>query len=447
MAEWIDEYQLWLTEDQSLQNAQLIANHFSGTDWAKESVAALVGNMRHESSVNPNMYEFGYDWADDRGYGLVQWTPRSKYWDWAVANGLTPENGDSQLARIDYEADNNIQWIATPDAYNLSFDEFRTNAQGLNVNQLTAAFTWGYERPLQSAGEASMPERQAFAQKVMTEISFEGGTGTKPALPVKAGTPTTDTYGPRIDPISGEQSFHAGLDYAGETNDPIYATMTGKVEYAGFNNGGLGNVVWVKHSDDKYYSAYAHLESFNVSAGDTVTKGQQIGGMGTTGYSTGVHLHFVIATTLWGNNASNTIDPQVYLDTEQGGGGDDTSTPSPIYIQPAQHEYETEGTLNDMAYYEIKPGDTLGEIAAEYGVTVSDIKRVRYVNILNPDVINVGDVVLIPNSNQKGWSYTIKPGDTLSEIAQIYGTTVDQIMADNNITSADNIQAGWVIIV
>ena len=201
---WNEGFQVWLTEAQSLENAQLIANHFKGSDWTKESISALVGNMRHESSVNPNMYEFGYDWADDRGFGLVQWTPRSKYWDWAVARNLPPREGDSQLARLDYEVDNNIQWIAVDRVEGLTFEEFRTNARGWSVDKLTEAFTWGYERPLESAGVASLPERKAFARKVFNTIDFAGGGGgVKPALPVNEGTPTTDKYGVRIDPISG----------------------------------------------------------------------------------------------------------------------------------------------------------------------------------------------------------------------------------------------------
>src|SRR5690554_8196280 len=81
---WISEYQRWLSETESLHNAQLVVNHFKGSDWTRESISAMCGNMRHESSINPDMYEYGYAWEDDRGYGLVQWTPRSKYWDWAV---------------------------------------------------------------------------------------------------------------------------------------------------------------------------------------------------------------------------------------------------------------------------------------------------------------------------------------------------------------------------
>ena len=120
---WNEGYQVWLTEAQSLENAQLIANHFSGSDWSKEAVSALAGNMRHESSINPNMYEYGKDWADDWGFGLVQWTPRSKYWNWAVARNLPPREGDSQLARIDYEVDNNIQWVANGHANRYGYSD------------------------------------------------------------------------------------------------------------------------------------------------------------------------------------------------------------------------------------------------------------------------------------------------------------------------------------
>ena len=446
---WNEGFQVWLTEAQSLENAQLIANHFNGSDWSKEAVSALVGNMRHESSVNPNMYEYGYDWADDRGFGLVQWTPRSKYWNWAEGRNLPPREGDSQLARIDYEVDNNIQWVSNghanrygySDKYDFSFSAFRTNAQSLSVEQLTEAFMWNYEGPAYSAGTGSLSERQAFARLVYDTIDFAGGGagGVKPALPVNAGTPTTDKYGARIDPISGIPAFHAGLDYAGNTNDPIYATMSGKVIVAEFNNGGLGNVIWIQHNDDNYFSAYAHLASFDVSAGDNVTKGQRIGGMGTTGYSTGVHLHFVIATVLWGNNASNTIDPEVYLATAQGGGGD-TPTPSrpvPPNSNTPQHQY-AEGYAEMI--YTVKPGDTLSAIANKYGSNINNIATLQ--PIKNKDMISVGQTLYIPITSR---TYTVKPGDTLSGIAKKYGTTVASLKSKNWIKNSDLIYAGQVL--
>jgi LysM repeat protein len=138
--------------------------------------------MAHESSLNPNIYEFGYGHSLDRGYGLVQWTPASKYIDWANANNLPYDKGDSQLARIDYEVNNNIQWIPISDFNNMTFAEFRGNVGGYDTNYLTAAFTWSYERPARTAGEDSLPARQAFAAKCLATLDWTGtgGGGTSP---------------------------------------------------------------------------------------------------------------------------------------------------------------------------------------------------------------------------------------------------------------------------
>ena len=172
MAKWHKGYQVWLTEAQSLENAQLVANRALKKGWKKESICALCGNMRHESSVNPNMYEYGYSWGADRGFGLVQWTPRSKYWNWALSKGYKESelrDGEAQMDRIDWEAKNGEQWIATPN-YPESFKQFRTNSTNKSIDYLTRAFIWNYERPLASAGEQSTPERVAFAKKCADKL-------------------------------------------------------------------------------------------------------------------------------------------------------------------------------------------------------------------------------------------------------------------------------------
>ena len=172
---WISEYQRWLSESESLQNAQLVANHLIPQGWTKESVSALCGNMRHESSINPDMYEYGYNWSEDRGYGLVQWTPRSKYWNWAESRNLPPRNGDSQLDRIDYEVEQNIQWIPTPN-YPETYAQFRASTKSMDY--LVPAFTWNYERPNAESGQQSMPERIAFAKRCLNELDFSGSGGS-----------------------------------------------------------------------------------------------------------------------------------------------------------------------------------------------------------------------------------------------------------------------------
>lgn len=204
---WLNEFQTWLSEEQSLQNAQMVVNFLNGKDWSKEAIAALIGNMRHESSINPNMYEYGYLWTDDRGFGLVQWTPRSKFWDWGIGQGYTEEelrSGDSQLARIDYEVDNDIQYIPNGHSarygeatkYDFSFADFRKNTQGLTVDQLTEAFMWNYEGPAYSAGLNSLSERQAFANRAFNELDWTGtGTPTDPTDPTEPEEPSLDLVG------------------------------------------------------------------------------------------------------------------------------------------------------------------------------------------------------------------------------------------------------------
>ena len=196
---WISEYQRWLSESESLKNAQLVANHLIPQGWTKESVSALCGNMRHESSINPDMYEFNYAWEDNRGYGLVQWTPRSKYWDWAVSRGLDPRDGDSQLDRIDYEVEQNIQWISTPN-YPETYAQFRASTKSMDY--LVPAFTWNYERPNAESGQQSMPDRIAFAKRCLNELDFSGSGGSNSdgrqlaVLPIDYVHVTQGEYGP-----------------------------------------------------------------------------------------------------------------------------------------------------------------------------------------------------------------------------------------------------------
>lgn len=176
--DWVSEYKRYLTEEEALQNAQKVAYHFHGTDWSPEAISALCGNMKHESTLNPDMYEYGYSWEADRGYGLVQWTPRSKYWKWAEQNGLEPRSGDSQLARIDWEVDNNTQWIPISRYNKMTFADFRRNSGNWSVEHLTEAFTWSYERPAKWAGDKSLPGRKAFAKKCLQTLDFSS-SGTK----------------------------------------------------------------------------------------------------------------------------------------------------------------------------------------------------------------------------------------------------------------------------
>lgn len=103
--------------------------------------------------------------------------------------------------------------------------------------------------------------------------------------------PTTGGY---ITALFGEErvnSYHKGLDIAKDMGTDVIASFNGRVKSAGYNNGGYGNLIIVEH-EDNMETYYAHLSDIYVSEGDEIKKGDVIGAIGSTGYSTGPHLHF-----------------------------------------------------------------------------------------------------------------------------------------------------------
>ncbi|QFP42055.1 M23 family metallopeptidase [Borrelia miyamotoi] len=103
----------------------------------------------------------------------------------------------------------------------------------------------------------------------------------------------TSGYGYRPDPFTKIISFHNGIDIANAANTPILATKEGIVVKVGFSVGGYGRYIIISHNNG-FQTLYAHLGSFAVKTGQKVSRGQIIGRMGSTGYSTGNHLHFTI---------------------------------------------------------------------------------------------------------------------------------------------------------
>jgi murein DD-endopeptidase MepM/ murein hydrolase activator NlpD len=98
--------------------------------------------------------------------------------------------------------------------------------------------------------------------------------------------------GPRTDPVTGGNDFHAGLDIAGEKGQPVYATAAGVVTQAGYS-GAYGNLIVVDHGFG-LETRYGHLSGFNVQTGTHVKRGEMIGRLGATGRTTGNHLHYEV---------------------------------------------------------------------------------------------------------------------------------------------------------
>lgn len=119
----------------------------------------------------------------------------------------------------------------------------------------------------------------------------EAATRLPFARPTTA-TPQTSSYGVRFDPFTRRPAFHSGLDFAGSTNSPIYATAPGVVSFTGVRSG-YGNTIEIDHGRG-FKTRYAHLQAIGVRPGQRVAVGTRIGGMGSTGRSTGPHLHYEV---------------------------------------------------------------------------------------------------------------------------------------------------------
>ncbi len=133
-------------------------------------------------------------------------------------------------------------------------------------------------------------------------------------VPLSKPVTVTSEFGYRYHPITGSYELHNGIDLVnGNATTPIYASAAGEVVISGSYPDWYGNYVVIKHSDG-LYTGYAHLSQLNVSQGDTVNQGQKIGNMGTTGPSTGPHLHFQFFTNGPWPSSDDFINPREHID-------------------------------------------------------------------------------------------------------------------------------------
>jgi murein DD-endopeptidase MepM/ murein hydrolase activator NlpD len=122
--------------------------------------------------------------------------------------------------------------------------------------------------------------------------------------PVKSGW-ISSFFGKRTDPMTGKASWHRGIDFAGKYGNEVIAVSDGVVSWSG-DRYGFGNLVEIKHGNG-YVTRYAHNQELNVAVGDQVQQGETIALMGSTGRSTGPHVHFEV----WHNGKA--VDPAKYV--------------------------------------------------------------------------------------------------------------------------------------
>ena len=157
--------------------------------------------------------------------------------------------------------------------------------------------------------EKEISELESRGQEINNEIvSSSGGgsyNGSKMAWPVIGYTTLSSKFGYRIHPISGEKKLHTGIDIPAPAGTPVVAANSGTVIISRYDNS-YGNMVAIDHGGG-IVSFYAHNTERLVKVGDKVSKGQKISTVGTTGYSTGNHLHFEVKKN------GTFVDPMNYL--------------------------------------------------------------------------------------------------------------------------------------
>ena len=165
-------------------------------------------------------------------------------------------------------------------------------------------------RRRKAAAESKLEEASNNYGNVNNNYNFSG----KLAWPTAA-TTITSVFGPRRSPVPGASSFHRGLDIAGPAGTPIYAAENGVVvnvhypypnQTYGGKSTGNNNYVVIRHSNG-ISTAYLHMKSINVSVGQSVSRGQTIGTIGSTGFSSGPHLHFEVRIN------ERRVDPLPYI--------------------------------------------------------------------------------------------------------------------------------------
>lgn len=208
---------------------------------------------------------------------------------------------DTTLTAMD---DSQSQILMTAEAElleRIDFNRALITATGVGLDALLDERTGGQGGPFipldgdsdLTDGRDFQPRLTAIQARVTEAQLLDEVVSTIPLFhPVEDETAMSSDFGVRSDPFTKRPTFHQGLDFLGRADAPIVATAPGTVRFAG-RKGSFGRMVEIDHGNG-FISRYAHLKSTVVKRGQKVETGDKIGGMGTTGRSTGVHLHYEV---------------------------------------------------------------------------------------------------------------------------------------------------------
>jgi murein DD-endopeptidase MepM/ murein hydrolase activator NlpD len=206
----------------------------------------------------------------------------------AAANG-TRLAMNGPLARVEQQQLEQAALVAK--ALDVRYQVTAAELKRLGITPARVGTSEAMGGPFESAGSSTF--KTLFDSWKKLDQLQDGVIAIPSDKPVKTDVSFTSGFGVRSDPFHAGAAMHPGIDLAGSYGTPIYATADGTVLRSGWNNGGYGNMVEIDHGRG-ISTRYGHMSAVLVSAGEHVTRGEQIGRMGSTGRSTGNHLHYEV---------------------------------------------------------------------------------------------------------------------------------------------------------
>lgn len=367
-------------------NAKYIYSFFKERGWTDQSICGMLGNMEGESGIIADLDEY----SGGGGYGLVQWTPKSKLTIWADANGYDYRTVETQCKRIQWELENGEQFYAKS-AYPMNFKQFTQSTY--SPTYLAEVFINNYERPANPV----QPQRGVWAETWYSVLVGGASVSTDPST----GSTTVSNSGLHT-VISGDTLSSIAAKYG--------VTVANLQAWNGISNANyiqVGQVLVVKESTTSWSTTTNAAGTHTVVSGDTLS-------------AIAVKYSVTVAQLQAWNGITNANAIQIGLVL--------------IVAEPK------------TSTYTVKSGDTLSAIAIKFGVTVADLQA--WNGIANANVISIGQALIVSSptlASTTTYTYTVVSGDTLSAIATKYGVTVANLQSWNGITNANAIQVGQVL--
>ena len=233
------------------------------------------------------------------------------------------QSQQAQLQAQQAEVDQLIQEIATQgDVYAKQIEKLEATQDDVAQQIAEAEATYQKQLAAEKAAAEKAAAEKAAAEKQQSSGSSASGSSSSSGSqssqttasasgflwPIASSHRVTSPFGWRTHPITGRQNLHGGIDIAAPNGTPIMASKAGVVVISQYGSS-YGNYVVISHPDGTR-TLYAHMSQRNVSAGDTVRQGQTVGLVGSTGSSTGNHLHF---ETWTGSSSSSRVNPMQFF--------------------------------------------------------------------------------------------------------------------------------------